>query len=67
MSQAAHDIAVESLKATPPVIVTGSIMVGMTPAEWITVLTIIYLALQIGLLIPRYWDQFTAWRKGGKK
>ena len=26
----------------------------MTPADWVTVLTLLYLALQIGLLVPRY-------------
>ena len=36
----------------------------MSPADWITVLTIIYLALQIGLLIPKYWDRFVEWRSG---
>jgi hypothetical protein len=64
MTQSPHDIAVEAVKAAPPVAVTGSIMAGMSPADWITVLTIIYLALQIGLLIPKYWDRFTEWRHG---
>ena len=26
----------------------------MTPADWVTLLTLLYLALQIGLLVPRY-------------
>jgi len=36
---------------------------GMSPAEWITALTILYLVLQIGLLLFKYRDQFAAWRE----
>ena len=58
---AAQDVALEGLKAAPPVIVTGSVLFGMTPTEWVTALTVLYLLLQIGLLVPRYWAQFRDW------
>lgn len=58
---ASHDIAVEATKAAPPIIVSGSMLFGMTPAEWVTALTVLYLVLQIGLLVPRYWAQFRDW------
>lgn len=52
----------EVIKAAPPVAVMGSMWAGMTPADWITALTILYLLLQIGLLVIKYRDQFIAWR-----
>lgn len=58
---AAHDVAVEATKATPPILVSGAMLFGMTPAEWVTALTVLYLLLQIGLLVPRYWAQFREW------
>ncbi|WP_097303836.1 hypothetical protein [Pseudomonas chlororaphis] len=64
---ATQDIAIEATKAAPPVIVSGAVLFGMTPAEWVTALTVLYLLLQIGLLLPRYWSQFKAWaRPSGK-
>jgi hypothetical protein len=63
MSQAAQDTTLEALKAAPPVVVAGSMWAGMTPADWITALTILYLVLQIGLLLFKYRDQFAAWRE----
>ncbi len=53
----------EVIKAAPPVAVMGSMWAGMSPADWITALTILYLLLQIGLLVFRYRDQAIAWRK----
>jgi hypothetical protein len=48
------EITTESVKVTPPAIVSLLHVGGMSPADWVTVLTLLYLALQIGLLIPRY-------------
>ncbi|MDH1865723.1 hypothetical protein N5D83_02680 [Pseudomonas chengduensis] len=63
MSQAAQETTLEALKAAPPVAVAGSMWAGMSPAEWITALTILYLVLQIGLLLFKYRDQFAVWRE----
>ena len=48
------EITTESAKVTPPAVVSLLHVGGMTPADWVTVLTLLYLALQIGLLVPRY-------------
>ncbi|MCP1305135.1 hypothetical protein BIS09_14985 [Halomonas sp. R1t8] len=48
------EITTESAKAAPPAIVSLLHVGGMTPADWVTLLTLLYLALQIGLLVPRY-------------
>lgn len=58
---AAVEIGVEGLKVTPPVMVTGAVLMGMTPTEWITILTLLYLVMSIGLLIPKYWAQIGEW------
>ena len=61
------DIAIEAGKAAPPVAVTGAhVVLGLTLADWVAIVTLMYLALQIVLLIPRYraaWVQYRAKRK----
>lgn len=64
---ATQDVTIEGMKAAPPVIVSGAMLFGMTPTEWVTALTVLYLLLQIGLLIPRYWSQFRAWARPGRR
>ncbi|MEO1852706.1 MULTISPECIES: hypothetical protein [Chromohalobacter] len=56
------DITTESAKVAPPAFVSALHMGGMTPADWVTALTLLYLALQIGLLIPRYVRKWKRWR-----
>jgi hypothetical protein len=48
-------------KATPTLL--GTVLYGLTLAEWVGIVTIIYTLLQIGLLLPRYWRMFKEWRK----
>lgn len=63
-------ITTEAIKTTPPAIVSLLHAGGMTPSAWITVLTLTYLLLQIGLLLPKYLDRFRDWwerLKGGKR
>lgn len=62
VSQPVQEVVFEGAKAAPPVAVTGALLFGMTPADWITALTLLYLLLQIGLMVPKYRDQFIAWR-----
>ncbi|MGA4493813.1 hypothetical protein [Vreelandella venusta] len=52
-----YEITTESAKLAPPAIVSLLHVGGMTPADWVTVLTLLYLTLQIGLLVPRYLKQ----------
>lgn len=59
-------ITTEAVKSTPPAIVTLLHAGGMTPSDWITVLTLAYLALQIGLIVPKYIEKFRAWMDRGK-
>lgn len=61
------DISVEGLKIAPPAFVTGAVLMGMTPGEWITILTLLYLVMSIGLLIPKYWAQINEWLDKFKK
>jgi len=56
------EITTESAKVAPPAIVSLMHVGGMTPADWVTVLTLLYLGLQIGLLVPRYIERIRRWR-----
>lgn len=42
----------------------GAVIYGLTLNQWVAIATLIYLTLQIGLLVPRYW---TMWQKYKKK
>lgn len=63
---ATQDVAMEATKAAPPLFVSGAMLMGMSPAEWVTALTLLYLILQIGLLVPRYWKQFREWARSDR-
>lgn len=59
-----HEIAIEAGKAAPPVAVAGAHYVfGLSLADWVAIATLLYLAAQFGLLIPKYRYQFAQWRK----
>ncbi|MDH4571092.1 hypothetical protein [Salinicola acroporae] len=55
------NITTEAIKTTPPAVVSLLHAGGMTPSDWITVLTLAYLALQIGLIVPKYLEKFRHW------
>ncbi|WP_198655843.1 hypothetical protein [Salinicola sp. CR57] len=56
-------ITTEAIKTTPPAIVSLLHAGGMTPSDWITILTLAYLGLQIGLLVPKYLERLREWRE----
>lgn len=66
MSEARMDhgpmLGIEAVKAGPPVAVSAATAVGAPTPDWVVILTIVYLALQIGLLLPKYWERFKEWR-----
>ncbi len=51
MTQNHHDMAVEAVKAAPPVTVVGMSLGGVSLHEWVLILTAVYTVLQIGFLI----------------
>lgn len=51
MTQSNHDIAVEAVKAAPPVTVVGMTLGGVSLQEWVLILTAVYTVLQLGFLI----------------
>ena len=78
MSNTANNLASEAVKMTPPSIYVGATILGMTPAEWVTCLTLIYLVIQLALAIPKliavYTPKVTSvyiavcmWRKSKKE
>lgn len=44
----------------------GAVFYGLTLNEWVAVATLLYLAMQIGLLVPKYWRLLLGWWKGSK-
>ncbi|WP_157958819.1 hypothetical protein [Salinicola sp. RZ23] len=54
-------ITTEAIKTTPPALVSLLHAGGMTPSDWVTVLTLAYLALQIGLIVPKYLGNLRDW------
>lgn len=62
------DITIEGigLKVAPPAVVSGAVMMGMTAPEWVTIFTLLYLVLAIGLLIPKYITQIKIWYRQWK-
>lgn len=48
------ELGVEALKAAPPVSISGMAVAGVSVADWLLIATLIYTALQIGLVIMKY-------------
>lgn len=60
MTQNLH-ITTEALKAAPPFVVSSLYVGGLSLSDWVATLTIIYIVLQIGLLLPRYFGSIRNW------
>lgn len=39
----------------------GALLYGLTLNEWVAILTIAYMVLQIGLLLPKYYGMIKKW------
>ena len=57
----ANQAASEAVKFSPPAAYMGAKFLGMTPADWVTWLTLLYIIIQLMLVIPRWWRQFGPW------
>ena len=42
----------------------GAAFYGLTLNEWVAMATLFYVALQIGLLLPKYWRLVRGWWTG---
>ena len=49
----ANQIASEVVKITPPAAYLGATFLGLSPAEWVTWLTLVYIVIQLALSIPK--------------
>lgn len=58
------DIAQEAAKAAPPISVATASLVGMTLHDWVLVATLVYVVLQAGFLLYRWWRMHTG--RGGE-
>lgn len=57
----------EDLKLAAVKTAGGALIYGLTLNEWVAVLTGIYFAMQIGLLVPKYWRLLSDWFRGVKQ
>lgn len=53
------DVEQAALKITPAI--GGTLWAGFTLNEWVAIITIIYVLLQIGLLLPKYYKHIKNW------
>lgn len=60
MNEKIHALT-EAAKATPPVTVAGLTVAGLDIPQIIQIATLVYLAMQIGLLLPTYYRAFKKW------
>ena len=49
------EMAQEALKAAPPLTVTGATLLGVPVSDLVMWATLIYLGLQIGFLLYKWW------------
>ena len=45
----------------------GATLYGLTLQDWVAIVTIAYVILQAGLLVPKYWRMIRGWQKGDKQ
>lgn len=48
-------------KTTPAIL--GATIYGLTLQDWVAVATLVYVALQVGLLMPKYWRLILDWQR----
>jgi hypothetical protein len=63
----AEDLVTEEKLAivkTAPAI-AGATIYGFTLQDWVAVATLVYVALQVGLLMPKYLRLLVGWRTRG--
>lgn len=56
------DTEEKSAAAKATIGVGGAVTAHLTLNEWVALITILYLFLQIGLLAPKYWQMFKDWK-----
>lgn len=57
------DMLMEAIKVTPPAAVAGAhVVFGLTLSDWVAICTLIYIAAQLILLIPKYRRELKEWR-----
>lgn len=45
----------------------GAVLYSLTLNEWVAIITIFYLLLQIGLLVPKYYEAISKYYAGKRK
>jgi hypothetical protein len=53
------DTGIEAAKSSPPIAVLAVTAQGMTLQEWVYAATLVYIALQAGWLLWKWWKAFS--------
>lgn len=56
-------VGVAVAKAFPPIAVSGLTLGGVQLQDWLIMVTILYTAIQIIILLPKLKQSFSDWRK----
>ena len=43
--------------------IAGATIYGLTLQDWVAIATLVYVAMQVGLLMPKYWRLLLDWRR----
>jgi hypothetical protein len=43
--------------------IAGATIYGLTLQDWVAIATLVYVVLQVGLLMPKYWKLLLDWRR----
>ena len=54
-----------AIAKTAPAIL-GATLYGLTLQDWVAIVTMAYVVLQAGLLVPKYWRMIREWRRGNR-
>jgi hypothetical protein len=45
--------------------IAGATIYGLTLQDWVAIATLVYVGLQVGLLMPKYWRLLLDWKSRG--
>jgi hypothetical protein len=63
----ASEFAVAAGKASPPIVVSGAAVAGISLQDWVLIATLVYTSLQIALLVYNFLKKRAAERTGAPR
>lgn len=60
-----NDEQLAVIKTAPAV--AGATIYGLTLQDWVAIATLVYVGLQVGLLVPKYWRLLFDWKRARRR